>query len=280
MSGIYNKTSWVDDSVPALNASNLNNIEDGIEDAVRQDLSVVHNIATDANYTLTASQNQYGRIEITDTGVLLTAGRDIIMNNNEHTFLFVNSTAQTLTVKTSGGAGIAISGGEAKELRNNTTNVVEYEAASAQVVLQTVYTELTTSGTGSGNIPFDGTIPQNTEGNEILTLAITPKKSDSKLLIMAQTTLGEVTNTGDSMCAAIFRDSVADAKAIATTLFDENIFPRTLNILHQEDSTSTATTTFKLRVGIETGAVRWNGAGNTQYYGAANKTTLKIMEVE
>lgn len=28
----YNKTSWVDDSEPAINAANLNNIENGVSD--------------------------------------------------------------------------------------------------------------------------------------------------------------------------------------------------------------------------------------------------------
>ncbi len=94
----------------------------------RRDLSIAHDITTDADYTLTATQNQYGRIEITDTGVVLTGAINIIMNNDEHTFSFINSTAQTLTVKTSAGTGIAVLAGEAKELRNDTVDVIDFEA--------------------------------------------------------------------------------------------------------------------------------------------------------
>ncbi len=93
----------------------------------RRDLSIAHDITTDANYTLTATQNQYGRIEITDTGVILTGAINIIMNNDEHTFLFVNSTSQSLTVKTSVGTGISVPSGTAKQLRNDTVDVIQYE---------------------------------------------------------------------------------------------------------------------------------------------------------
>lgn len=88
------------------------------------DLSVIHNITVDADYTLTAAQNLYGRIEITDTNPFLTTGRNITFDNTEHSFIFVNSSAQTLTAKTAAGTGIAVLAGEAKELRNNGTDIV------------------------------------------------------------------------------------------------------------------------------------------------------------
>lgn len=91
-------------------------------------LNVVFDIILDANYTLTPEQNQFGRIEITDTNTFLTTTREIIMNNDEHTFLFVNSTAQSLTVKTSAGTGIAVASLASVELRNDTVDVIEFEA--------------------------------------------------------------------------------------------------------------------------------------------------------
>jgi hypothetical protein len=130
MSKVYTKSTYVNDSAPALNQTNLNNSENGIEINSRLDLAVIHNIATDADYTLRADYNQYGHITITDTGVVLTGGVNIIVNTDEHTYVFVNSTAQTLTVKTLAGTGIAVPAGEAKHLRNDTVNVIEFEGAS------------------------------------------------------------------------------------------------------------------------------------------------------
>ncbi len=92
-------------------------------------LSVVHNITVDADYTLTAAQNLYGRIEITDTLAFLSGATNIITDNIEHTFLAVNSSLQTLTFKTSAGTGIAVLAGEATQIRNDTVNVIEYEGS-------------------------------------------------------------------------------------------------------------------------------------------------------
>lgn len=114
------------------------NVKLGIDENSRKDKSVIYNITVDADYTLTDLQNQYGRIEITDTGVLLTTGRNIIVDNNEHTFLFVNSTAQTLTVKTSAGTGVDVLSGEVKVLRNDSVNVIEYEGQQSFSILGTL----------------------------------------------------------------------------------------------------------------------------------------------
>lgn len=94
-------------------------------------LSVAHNITVDADYTLTAAQNLYGRIEITDTLSLLSGATNIITDNIEHTFLAVNSSLQTLTFKTSAGTGIAVLAGEATEVRNDTVDVIAYEGSVA-----------------------------------------------------------------------------------------------------------------------------------------------------
>ena len=91
-----------------------------------KDKNVTHDITVDSDYTLTDDQNLYGRINITDTGVVLTTARNIIVDNVEkNSFIFQNSTAQGLTVKTSAGTGILVSSGETKVLRNDETNVLD-----------------------------------------------------------------------------------------------------------------------------------------------------------
>ncbi len=129
MAKMYIPNTWINGAAPAIDNTNLNNIEDGISVANRQDLSIVVTPPTDADYTLTVTENQYGRIEVDTTN--WTTTRNIIMNNNEHTLLaVVNSNgSQDATFKTSAGTGIAVLSGEAKELRNNTVNVIDYEVA-------------------------------------------------------------------------------------------------------------------------------------------------------
>jgi len=77
---------------------------------------------TDANYTLSATENLYGRMKI--TGVL-TAARTVTADNVARSFLVVNGTNQTLTVKTASGTGVAIVAGGTAILYNDGTNVLD-----------------------------------------------------------------------------------------------------------------------------------------------------------
>lgn len=249
----------------------------------RKDLSVIHDITVDSDYTLTTSQNQYGRIEITDTSVFLTTGRNIIVDNIEHTFLFVNSTAQTLTVKTSAGTGIAVDAGEAIELRNDTVNVIL--SKSNGKLLQRVYAEDGTYGTGTTILPNDNTIPQQTEGNEIITASITPKSATSRLLVTASVFCGETTNVTSSLAGALFRDSTSDAISSMITVSDtagSSIVQGQVVVIADVPSTSTSLTTFKLRAGLPAaGTLFWNGLqGLGAVHGGTMKATITILEVE
>ncbi len=142
MSIEYIRNTWINDQAPPLNATNLNNVEEGTIVNNRQDLAVVKNITANANYTLSVEENQYGNIKITDTGTVLTATRNIIMNGNEHTFVFNNATAQDLTVINSGGTGIVVKVGEAKHLRNDSVNVIEFEAGFTPEVTVREYVDV------------------------------------------------------------------------------------------------------------------------------------------
>lgn len=84
---------------------------------------LTYNLTADANYSLTADQNLYKNIVITDTGVVLTTGRDIIVDTVGKVIVFKNSTAQTLTVKTAAGTGIEVPPGFATLLLNDGTNI-------------------------------------------------------------------------------------------------------------------------------------------------------------
>lgn len=113
-----------------INATNLNRIDSGIAALYKLTASVTHNIASDADYTLTAAQDAYGRVVITDTGVVLTTARNIVLATaSERGIYFQNDTAQTLTLKTSAGTGIAVLAGEKKCLYCDGTNVVAVSTA-------------------------------------------------------------------------------------------------------------------------------------------------------
>jgi len=73
--------------------------------------TATHNITADSDYTLTSEQNNFGKVIITDTGVVLTGAINIIVSDDEKDFIIHNDTAQSLTIKTSGGIGVVLLAG-------------------------------------------------------------------------------------------------------------------------------------------------------------------------
>ena len=93
----------------------------------------VVDIGADADYTLDDTGDrprewQYCVIEMTDTGVVLTTGRNIVVPDNERMWNVFNNTAQTLTFKTSAGTGIAVATAKRAILQCDGTNVVRWTA--------------------------------------------------------------------------------------------------------------------------------------------------------
>ena len=155
-------------------------------------------------------------------------------------------------------------------------------------VVQVAYAELLTSGTTSVAIPADDTIPQNTEGAEILTLTMTPNFASSYLLVQVDTNLSENTDVAgpQGAIAAIFRDSTADALAAQFALGDglagvaNTLNVASFNFCFRIAATAASSTTFKLRVGGETAvAMRWNGFASSRRLGGSWRTTMTVTEI-
>lgn len=89
---------------------------------------LTHEMTTDADYTLLTSTEPpewvYSTIVITDSPSTLTAARNIIVPTNQKMYVLVNSTAEDLTIKTSGGTGVTVSAAGVSIVRCDGTNVV------------------------------------------------------------------------------------------------------------------------------------------------------------
>ena len=181
----------------------------------------------------------------------------------------------------------------ATEYSNNTKyRVVGSDNPSAvetsDKVVQVVYEEITTSGTfATAQIPFDDTIPQNTEGAELLTATIVPRYANSYLIVEAVAFVGENTNTSGGIAAAVFRDSTANAVAVDFCISDvtNNIIAAShsfapLRPSVRVTSNAATSTTFKLRIGLDTSStVRYNGVAGSRMFGGSLVSYLKITEV-
>ena len=133
------------------------------------------------------------------------------------------------------------------------------------------------SATGTGTIPMDDTIPQNTEGNEYMAQAITPRMAINLLHIHHNAFYGN--SAVNNLIAAIFKDTTADALATrVVTVASANYFV-TLSVDHFISAGTTSSTTFKIRVGGSVaGTTRINGQ-TARLFGGTAAAIMQVTEI-
>jgi hypothetical protein len=147
-------------------------------------------------------------------------------------------------------------------------------------VIQVVNTQTGAVATGSTVIPLDDTIPQITEGNEYMTLAITPTSATNKLKIEV---VGHWAHTVSNtfVTAALFQDSTASALAAATqasTLASGNA---ELTFTYWMTSGTTSVTTFRVRAGGgDAGTTTFNGRIGGRVFGGIMASSITITEIK
>lgn len=164
----------------------------------------------------------------------------------------------------------------AGSLTNDGAGVLSWGAGSGGG--QQVHTETGAVATGTTQIPFDDTIPQNTEGTEFLTLAITPTDATHKLKI--EVVVFATVTTTPWLIAALFQDSVADAIAVGPPLFPNlSTTGGPLIITHHMVAGTTSAITFKVRIGPSNAAtVTFNGQSAGRKFGGALASSITITE--
>ncbi len=183
-----------------------------------------------------------------------------------------------------GGANITTAAGDQAEIYMITASTcrVKYikasgEAISGGGVIQTVNTSDGTLATGTTQIPLDNTIPQQTEGDEYITLAITPTNASNKLKVEVVANFGSSSN--NMITVALFRDATASAVAAVS---DRGVALNAIlnfKLTYWVTAGSTSATTFKVRAGSETtDTVSFNGANGSQYLGGVMASSITITE--
>ncbi len=144
-------------------------------------------------------------------------------------------------------------------------------------VIQVVNTQTGAVASGSTSIPNDDTVPQNTEGDEYMTLAITPTNASNKLkidVVVIGSTAGE-----NGSAAALFQDSTAGALAAANGggVTDNR---QAVIFTHYMTAGTTSATTFKVRAGSASGTFTFNGIGAGRRYGGVMASSITITEIK
>lgn len=145
---------------------------------------------------------------------------------------------------------------------------------------QTVSTVTGAVATGTTIIPFDDSIPQNTEGNEYMTRSITPKSATSTLIIDVVCHLTNDAAPAVALTAALFQDSTANALAAGFIASPSTTLGGSVVFRHVMTSGTTSSTTFKVRGGASSaGTTTFNGQSGARKFGGRMASSIVIREV-
>lgn len=146
------------------------------------------------------------------------------------------------------------------------------------IACQVKYVNYSSLATGTTTIPVDDTIPQNTEGTEFMTLAITPKSS-TNILVIDVVLFGSNDSADRWNVATLFQDSTANALAVGMAYQPAATAPDSILLRHTMVAGTTSSTTFKVRAGSNnTGTFSFNGSNEARFFGAAVKSSIVITE--
>lgn len=145
-------------------------------------------------------------------------------------------------------------------------------------VIQVVNVQTGASTTGSTTIPLDDTIPQNTEGTQYMSLAITPSDAANKLRI--DVVFYGSADATEEVIVALFQDAIADALAAISAYNDTIDGGRILMLTHYMTAGTTSATTFKVRAGTDSGAtLTFNGSAGNRQFGGVAASSITITEI-
>jgi len=151
--------------------------------------------------------------------------------------------------------------------------------SQSQKFVQAVSNQTGALITGTTTLPGnDDTIPQSTEGVQIITQAITPTSATNKLRIDCEINLSH-SSASSVLTGALFQDSIANA--LSAGQLDEVTagIQNRIVFSHVMDAGTTSATTFKIRAGgNQAGTLTVNGTGGVRRLGGVINTSLRITE--
>jgi hypothetical protein len=142
-------------------------------------------------------------------------------------------------------------------------------------VIQVQRNETGAVASNATTIPADDTIPQNTEGSQYMSQAITP--TSAAHLIEATHVGAYFVSTTTILTMALFQDAAASALAAMfdSTTANGNI---SASLIHSMLAGTTAATTLKIRAAGASGTTTFNGAAAARLYGGVMASSLELVE--
>ena len=168
------------------------------------------------------------------------------------------------------GAG-TITGISAGGLPDGIIQEADFATGVGGKVLQAVSVLNNTASSSTSQFPADDTIPQNTEGTELMTLAITPESASSNLHIHIQICGSKSAESPVSW--ALFVDSTANALAWGGHYTGDLAIQNAGSGFHVVSSASTSARTYKVRVGTD------SASGGTVYINRNSASASRIGNI-
>lgn len=147
--------------------------------------------------------------------------------------------------------------------------------------VQVVNTQTGAAASGTGTIPNDDTIPQNTEGDEYMTLGITPTSATNKLRIDV-VFYGSINLSGARLTSALFQDSTVDALAAIAVNISSSGRSTVTAFTHFMTAGTDSPTTFKIRAGSSAAATTTfnSEVAGVGKYGGVAASSITITEIQ
>lgn len=253
-----------------------------------QNFALGSNIASASTINLTTATGNTVHITGTTTITAVTLGagmtRHVIFDGA------LTLTHHATNNKLPGGANITTAAGDSALYVSDGTTVycAHYSRASGAVivaekmvgdVVQVVNTQTGAVATGTTTIPRDDTIPQNTEGDQYMTLAITPTNASNILVIEVVAMFAN--SAAISVIAALFQDTTANALAATVSQGAGTDAEVNIKITHRMVAGTTSATTFKLRAGGNSaGTLTFNGRSGARLFGGVMASSITITEIK
>lgn len=126
-------------------------------------------------------------------------------------------------------------------------------------------------------IPTDDTIPQSSEGIEVMSVSITPASANNKLRIRS---CGVFTNdsSGVGNAFALFKDSDVNALRAAFLVITTGNRDQVFALEAEISPATTSAVTIKLRAGVSSSTMRPNANANPARIGGGSQAWSLIVE--
>lgn len=145
-------------------------------------------------------------------------------------------------------------------------------------IVQIVNTQTGAMATGTTAIPYDDTIPQQTEGTQFMSVSITPKSATNILKI--DVVVCFESTSANYVCHVLFQDSTANAIAAAQNYVGSSGVPITTTFTHYMTAGTTSATTFKYRGGNGSATTfTFNGQQSVRRFGGVMASSITITEI-